>query len=396
MNTCNCRLASRRSFAEAIVPDPLASGSLAAEAAPRAGSHLAAIGATGSESPATWQEVLRQAVRDVGDLCRRLRLPVESASAEAAARFPLLLPEPLLRRIQPGDPTDPILRQVLPTAAELEAADGFCEDPLAEAKVPGGAGRLDRYQGRSLIIATGRCGVHCRYCFRRHRMGGDSPDADGASAQSGAPPSPHATAPPSRPRADEVILSGGDPLTLDDGQLAALAERIEATDRPRRLRVHTRMPVVIPDRVTGALVRLLRDARPTTIVVLQINHAAELDASVEEAIGRLVDAGIPVLSQSVLLRGVNDRLDALAELMEALVDLRVMPYYLHQLDRVAGAAHFEVPTAEGRRLMARMRERLPGYAVPRYVRQLPDTPAKQPLDTPATQLPDDVHEAGAR
>ena len=167
----------------------------------------------------------------------------------------------------------------------------------------------------------------------------------------------------------EVILSGGDPLMLADATLGRLAEELSAIPQLRRLRIHTRLPVMIPQRVTNELISWIRGCRLSTVVVVQVNHPAEIDGNVASAFGRLVDAGIPVLNQSVLLRGVNDRADVLAELCERLVDLRVMPYYLHQLDAVAGAAHFEVPISTGIALVAELRARLPGYAVPRYVRE---------------------------
>jgi KamA family protein len=167
----------------------------------------------------------------------------------------------------------------------------------------------------------------------------------------------------------EVILSGGDPLTLPDDVLARLAAELAQIPHLRRLRIHTRLPVMIPQRVTGEMISWMRANRLSPVVVVQVNHPAEIDPAVADAFGRLVDAGIPMLNQAVLLRDVNDRADVLAELCERLVDLRVMPYYLHQLDAVAGAAHFAVPVATGLALLAELRARLPGYAVPRYVRE---------------------------
>jgi KamA family protein len=175
---------------------------------------------------------------------------------------------------------------------------------------------------------------------------------------------------------EEVLLSGGDPLTLSDQRLAMLIERLDSIPHLRRLRIHTRLPIVIPQRVTDRLVTLLRATRLTTFVVVHSNHPAELDAAVGHAVGRFVDAGIPVLNQSVLLRGVNDAADTLVALSRRLIDLRVMPYYLHQLDRVAGAAHFHVPVERGEQIVAAMRSQLPGYAVPRYVREEPGQPSK--------------------
>lgn len=303
------------------------------------------------------------------ELCRLLDLPESFASQAAGADFPLFVPRPYLARIRRGDPRDPLLRQVLPVADELQTAAGFHADPLGEGAAMRAAGLLHKYAGRVLMVTTGACAVHCRYCFRRHFPYEQSPRSlaqwQAALDAIAADESIH-----------EVILSGGDPLMLVDELLAPLSERLAGIDHVRRLRIHTRLPIVIPQRVTDELLGWLRGARLTPVMVVHANHAAELDDGVAAALGRLVDAGVPLLNQAVLLRGVNDSADALAELCERLVDLRVMPYYLHQLDRVQGAAHFEVPQNEGQRLMDELRRRLPGYAVPRYVREIEGEPHK--------------------
>ncbi len=201
-------------------------------------------------------------------------------------------------------------------------------------------GLLQKYSGRALLVTTGACAVHCRYCFRRHYPYGEAPKSlaawEPALAELAADRSLH-----------EVLLSGGDPLVLVDEFLAQLAERLAGIAHLRRLRIHTRLPIVIPERVCDELLNWLTGTRLTPIVVVHANHAAELDENVAGALARLVDAGIVVLNQAVLLRGVNDSVGALAALCERLVDLRVIPYYLHALDPVAGAAHFEVPEHEG-------------------------------------------------
>ncbi len=314
------------------------------------------------------------AVRSPGELCRLLGLDASLAAAaeEPARQFPMLVPRALLGRMGRGDPGDPVLRQVLPQPEELQPAPGFSDDPVGEVHGACAPGVLQKYPGRSLMVATSRCGVHCRYCFRRH-----FPFPAGTAAADDWQPALRRLARDASIR--EVILSGGDPLTLPDAELARLADRLAAIPHLRRLRVHTRLPVVVPDRVGEQLPAWLRATRLTSVLVVQVNHCAELDAAAGAALGRLVDAGVPVLSQSVLLRGVNDSVDALAALFERLVDLRAVPYYLHQLDRVAGAAHFEVPEAEGAALVAALRARLPGYAVPRYVRQPATGPCKQVL-----------------
>ncbi|HLA85097.1 MAG TPA: EF-P beta-lysylation protein EpmB [Thermoguttaceae bacterium] len=314
-----------------------------------------------------WQADLAGAVRSAAELCRAVRLP--SDSAVDAGDWPVLVPRPYLSRIAPGDPRDPLLLQVLPRREEHESPPGFSSDPLGETAAAPVPGLLWKYRGRSLIVTTGSCGVHCRFCFRRHFPLPASPPKLAAIE-------------PALQRVErersihEVVLSGGDPLTFDDDHFGRLVARVGEIFHLRRLRIHTRMPIAIPNRVTERLVETLRASRLTTLVVVHVNHPAEIDASVEAALGRLVNAGIPVLSQSVLLRDVNDNVETLADLFEWLVDLRVMPYYLHQLDHVAGAAHFEVPESRGRKLVESLRARLPGYAVPRYVQEVPGASSK--------------------
>jgi L-lysine 2,3-aminomutase len=314
---------------------------------------------------ASWQQAVKEAVRDVGELCRLLRLPAEfERPAAAAARlFPLFVPRPYLARIRPADPADSLLRQVLPVEAETLAVQGFTADPVDDRSATIEPGLLGKYAGRVLMVTTGACAVHCRYCFRRHFPYHDAPKSlaawQPAIEEIEADASIH-----------EVILSGGDPLMLVDDLLAALADRLSQIPQLRRLRVHTRLPIMIPARVNDELLDWLTSTRLTPIVVVHANHPVEIDDAVAAALGRFVDAGVPVLNQSVLLRGVNDSAETLAELCERLIDLRVIPYYLHQLDRVTGAAHFEVPVTQGRELMAALKSRLPGYAVPRYVQEI--------------------------
>ncbi len=323
---------------------------------------------------ADWQTALAGSVRSPAELCSLLGLgPALAAEAEqAAGQFPLLVPRPYLARIQRGDPTDPLLRQVLPQAAELAATPGYGRDPLGEAGARCGPGLLQKYQGRSLMVTTGKCAVHCRFCFRRH-----FPYSKAGPDRSGWEPAVREIA--ADRSLSEVVLSGGDPLMLPDGELDQLIGQLAAIPHLRRLRIHTRLPVMIPWRVNDELISCLRGGGLPAFVVIHVNHPGELDHSVADALGRLIDAGIPVLSQSVLLRGVNDRVEVLAELFERLVNHRVVPYYLHQLDPVAGAAHFETPASTGVALLAALRARLPGYAVPRYVRETPGGANKEVL-----------------
>ena len=324
----------------------------------------------GPPSPeyADWQAAMADAVTDPAELCDLLGLD----APESSHGFRLLVSRAYLSRIRPGDPRDPLLVQVLPTDAEGTTVPGFEADPLGETRLSQHPGLLQKYEGRSLIVAAAACSVHCRFCFRRHfPFGSDSrqgADWDAAIRQIAADES-----------TGEVILSGGDPLTIPDGPLERWIGRLSEIPHVRRVRIHTRLPVMIPQRVTGALLSLLRATRLAPIVVVHVNHPREIDGPVAAAFGRLVDAGVPLLQQGVLLRGVNDRADVLAELYERLSDLRVMPYYLHQLDRVAGAAHFEVSPAVGIELIEQLRARLPGYAIPRYVRETPEGASKQVL-----------------
>jgi EF-P beta-lysylation protein EpmB len=323
---------------------------------------------------ASWQEAVKDAVRDPDELCRLVGLPPRfaSAAARAALDFPVFAPRGYIARMRPGDPRDPLLRQVLPLADELAAREGFGPDPVGDRAATRSPGMLHKYRSRVLMVTTGACAVHCRYCFRRHFPYSQGPRSvdewSGALAEIGADSTLR-----------EVILSGGDPLMLVDDVLEELIERMAKIAHLRRLRVHTRLPLMIPDRVTDELLALLRATRLAPFVVIHANHARELTGSVVEALARLSDSGIVLLNQSVLLAGVNDDVDTLCELCERLVDLRVMPYYLHQLDRVAGAAHFEVSPTRGRRLVEQLRTRLPGYAVPRYVRETAGAEHKQIL-----------------
>ncbi len=314
----------------------------------------------------TWQEAFKDSVRDPAELCRLLNLPARyvAGAALAARDFPLFVPRGYVARMRPRDPRDPLLLQVLPLEDERARPPGYGDDPVGDGAATQSPGLLHKYRSRILMVTTGACAVHCRYCFRRHFPYGEGPRSldqwEPALGQIAADRSIR-----------EVIYSGGDPLTLIDPHLAELTRRLAAIPHVQRLRIHTRLPIMIPQRVTDELIAWLRGTRLAPIVVVHANHANELDDAVASALSRLADAGIVLLNQSVLLRGVNDSVDALAALCERLVDLRVMPYYLHQLDRVAGAAHFEVPLEEGRRIVAELRRRLPGYAVPRYVREVP-------------------------
>lgn len=312
-----------------------------------------------------WHQALAQAVRDPDELIDLLQLPdaLREPARRSAQLFPLLVPRSFLARIRRGDPHDPLLAQVLPLGIEETLVPGFGLDPVGDATARKAPGLLHKYQGRALLVTTGACAIHCRYCFRRHYPYGDEPKRldgwDRAFAAIAADTTLR-----------EVILSGGDPLMLTDARLQALCDRIGAIPHVTRLRLHTRLPIVLPERVTARLLKILSAVGPTPIVVVHANHRQELSGTCANALRRLVRGGFTVLNQAVLLRGVNDSVDAQAGLCEGLVDLGVIPYYLHQLDRVAGAAHFEVTEETGKAMVVELRRRLPGYAVPRYVREI--------------------------
>jgi EF-P beta-lysylation protein EpmB len=327
------------------------------------------------DPPGSWQHAMQTAVRDLSELCRLLRLPASLApqGLEAGRDFALFVPRSYIARMRSGDPDDPLLQQVLPRREELQEIQGFTGDPVSDQRASRGGGLLQKYHGRVLMITARACAVHCRYCFRRHFPYHESPGSAGQRED--------ALSLIAADRSiEEVILSGGDPLTSSDAALAKLIDRLEAMQHLRRLRLHTRLPIMIPQRVTDELLASLRGTRLTPIVVIHANHANEIDGTVAEALQRILDAGIPVLNQAVLLRGVNDTADTQVELSQRLLDCRVMPYYLHQLDRVAGAAHFEVPIQRGRQIIREMRSRLPGYAVPRYVCEKPGRPHKEVIE----------------
>lgn len=321
-----------------------------------------------------WQAAQAGAIRDPAELVRLLDLDdaLLPAARRAAALFPLRVPRGFAARMRRGDAADPLLRQVLPLDAETVPADGFVDDPVGDGQAVVGAGVLHKYRGRALLVATGACAVHCRYCFRRH-FPYDAVNASGDRWQAAID---YLAA---HDDIEEVILSGGDPLSLADRRLAELSAALAGIAHLRRLRVHSRLPVVIPERVDDGLLAWLAGSRLRPVMVIHANHANELDGAVASAVARLRAADVPVLNQAVLLRGVNDDADVLAALCERLFDLGVGAYYLHLLDRVRGAAHFEVPEAEARALHAALAARLPGYMVPRLAREEPGAPGKTVL-----------------
>ncbi|MBI3545362.1 MAG: EF-P beta-lysylation protein EpmB [Gammaproteobacteria bacterium] len=319
----------------------------------------------------TWQSSLAQAINDPAELLSLLNLGDEwLAPARAAARlFPLRVPRGFVARMRQGDPHDPLLRQVLPLGDECLTAEGFGADPVGDLAAMTVPGVLHKYQGRVLLTATGACAVHCRYCFRRHFPYTDAnPAID--QWQRALDYIAHDAS------ISEVILSGGDPLSLSERRLVELVERLQAIAHVKRLRFHTRLPIVLPERVNAEFLNWFGAIKLKIVVVVHVNHANEIDDSVRVALTQLQAAGASLLNQSVLLRGVNDKVDDLARLSEVLFESGVLPYYLHLLDKVQGAAHFDVQLETAQQLMTQLQVRLPGYLVPRLVREISGAPGK--------------------
>ena len=317
-----------------------------------------------------WGRSLAEAVRSSAELLQSLGLPPAIGCEDSG--FPVLVPRSFVRRMRRGDPNDPLLRQVLATAAERAVVPGFAADAVGDGNAMRAAGLIHKYRGRALLVATGACAVHCRYCFRRHFPYGEQP-----KRLDDWRPALETIAADQTIR--EVILSGGDPLMLTDRRLGDLLDRLEAVPHLRRLRLHTRLPIVLPDRVTGDLLDRLRRSRLQVWVVVHANHARELVDDCAAGLRRLVRSGLPTLNQAVWLRGVNDTAADQSALCESLIDLGVQPYYLHLLDRVAGAAHFEADHAAAVAAIDVVRRRLPGYAVPTVVREIAGEPSKTPV-----------------
>ena len=324
--------------------------------------------------PPAWQRELQRAITDPRELVAVLGLDpaLLAGASHGVAQFPMRVPRGYVARMRHGDPLDPLLRQVLPLGSEAQITDGFAHDAVGDMASLRDGGVLHKYAGRALLVTTGACAVHCRYCFRRHFPY----DEVNASRQDWAAAIEVLRADTS---ISEVILSGGDPLSLSDRRLASLARALDGLSQLRRLRIHTRQPVVLPERVDDSLLHWLADGRLRKIVVIHANHAQELDGSVQHALERLSTSGATLLNQSVLLRGINDSVEALTRLSERLFECGVMPYYLHLLDRVQGTAHFEVPAREAAELMRGVAARLPGYLVPRLVSERPGAPSNLPV-----------------
>jgi EF-P beta-lysylation protein EpmB len=311
-----------------------------------------------------WQRILADSLTTSNQLLSRLGLMTDQVqSVDQSPDFPVRVPEPFVTRMVPGDPHDPLLRQVLAVADERQAMPGFVKDPLDELEGPM-PGVLHKYRSRVLVIYRGGCAINCRYCFRRHFPYQENTltarDIDGLVSYLKA-----------HPEVNEVILSGGDPLMADDQALSGLFVRLESVSSIHRLRIHTRLPIVIPERVTDLLCQAIATTALPVVMVLHSNHANEIDQSVMDAVSQLRVVCRSVLNQSVILKGINDSADVLIALSERLFEAGIDPYYLNVLDRVSGAHHFDVSDLEVAALHQALLNALPGYLVPKLVREVP-------------------------
>lgn len=321
----------------------------------------------------SWQQQLREVVTDYRELCQLLNLSeteLEIATLASIKQFPLRVPRAFLQRIKQGDPLDPLLRQVLPLGQEQLSVPGFVQDALQEQRFNPVPGVLHKYPNRVLLTVTSACAVHCRYCFRRH-----FPYEENTPSRQGWEPAfnyirQHA-------EIEEVILSGGDPLSMRDERLFEMLDKLQEIPHVRLLRLHSRFPIVIPQRITDELCAYFQACRLPIVLVLHCNHAQEIDAGLASALQKLRLPNVTLLNQSVLLQGVNDSVATLVALSKRLFEVGILPYYLHCLDPVAGTAHFSIPRSRAIELWQQMRDCLSGYLVPRLVEEIPGKQAKQ-------------------
>ena len=317
-----------------------------------------------------------QLITDLNQLAKKLNLTLDDALLRDIKKidqdYPLLVSTSFLAKIERANPNDPLLKQILPSVLELETVAGYEKDPLHESKALYTPILLQKYHGRELLIVTQQCALHCRFCFRRHFFQENIPEPKDEDLQNALDFIAKDTG------ITEVILSGGDPLLLSLPKLATLLQKIAVLPHVKRLRIHTRLPIALPEKITSELASILTATRLMPVIVIHCNHAQEIDAAVRSAVHNLRSNGMNVLNQSVLLKDINDSENALCDLNERLADMGVIPYYLHILDQVAGAAHFAVNQEKARKLHQAMQERLPGYLVPRLVCEKPGAKCKTP------------------
>lgn len=326
------------------------------------------------EQQHSWQLEIKHAIRNAHELLTYLHInPEKLATTDTLnTNFPCRVPLSFVKRMIPGDPNDPLLRQVLPLAQEETTAPGYSKDPLKETKYLKVPGLIHKYHGRVLITLTSACAIHCRYCFRRHF------DYHGNYGQNHQQQILEYLK--IKPSIHEVILSGGDPLSISDDKLEQWLAQLSKIPHIKRLRIHSRLPVVIPTRITPKLCQILQQSRFDVIFVLHINHPNELAPSTYASWKSLKQTGIVLLNQSVLLKGINDQVNILQELSEKMVHLGILPYYLHQLDPVLGAQHFFVPLHKAKKLYQSWQRIAPGYMLPRFVADIPHKPHKTILN----------------
>lgn len=321
----------------------------------------------------SWQQELGQARLTPAQLAQRLALPEALIQQMAGGDqlFPIRVTESYLQRIEIGNLQDPLLQQILPSRHELESHSGYCEDPTGECSAMQSPGLLQKYHGRALLVTTAACAIHCRYCFRRnypyqqHSLNFTQHESfDWIAAE---------------PDLEEIILSGGDPLTLSDHRIDRLLTALESIPHIKTVRFHTRIPVVLPARISEALLQRLQQSPLRTVIVIHCNHPNEIDSAVTDALTSLHQIGVTLLNQSVLLNGINSSVETLTELSHTLFRAHVLPYYIHLLDRVTGSQHFDMPEREALSLHRQLRQRLPGYLVPRLVREIEGEPNKTPI-----------------
>lgn len=317
-----------------------------------------------------WRQIQRQNFNSWNKLFHFLELdPTYELEILKTPRFPLNLPLRLAQKIRKNYFDDPILKQFLPLQRELDSTTGFTNDAVGDIPARKAGKLLHKYQGRALLLCTSSCVMNCRFCFRQkfdYETEIKNFDAEMVHISEDSTLS-------------EIILSGGDPLSLSNRTLAELIGKLDQIPHLKRLRFHTRFPLGIPERIDEGFLSLLKQTRLQIFFVVHINHPQELDSDIIGALKEIQKLGIPILSQTVLLRGVNDQASILKELFETLANRGILPYYLHQHDRVIGTAHFEVPEAEGKMLLAEVSRSLSGYAVPKYVKEEAGRPSKTPL-----------------
>lgn len=330
--------------------------------------------------PDAWRAAIRTAVRDTQELIDILGLDASELDYDMDPSFPLFIPHGYIRRMNRHDPYDPLLLQVLPRKVESHSHPQYLEDPLAERAATVVPGMIKKYPNRVLLIAATTCAVNCRFCFRRHFPYEEHRARSFELALSSI-------------RADvtieEVILSGGDPLVMTDHQLNNLIKQINEIPHVKRIRIHTRLPVAIPERITHKFISLLKYSRATPVLVFHFNHANEIDDQVGMAMGSLKEQNFTLLNQSVLLSGINDQAELLAELSLRMFEVGILPYYLHLPDKVSGTSHFDPGLRQSMQIFSQLQELLPGYLVPRLVREIPGAVSKEIL---AANLPPvDLH-----